>query len=217
MANEYSIASGGFSSGGFAAPAPPGLTISGYGVVPRVAEGVIASGMISGFHVASGGLASGVLTFGSPRYDLSSGLVPVGRAGTPPREITTSEEWAAETKNPAVLYRALASSVGLVEAMSSSALIENRLKCEMLRCRFPDPFRPRPEKQGAMYARWAGGRLRRMAAEARLGTQLQFLLALPRLADALEEAGCADPDLVAHLRSPGPHFDFCWAVAWVAD
>jgi hypothetical protein len=32
------------------------------------------------------------------------------------------------------------------------------------------------------------------------------------LADALEEAGCADPDLLGHLRGPGPHVRGCWAV-----
>jgi hypothetical protein len=32
------------------------------------------------------------------------------------------------------------------------------------------------------------------------------------LADALEEAGCADPDLLGHLRSPGPHVRGCWAL-----
>jgi hypothetical protein len=28
---------------------------------------------------------------------------------------------------------------------------------------------------------------------------------LPVLADALDEAGCSDTELPAHLRSPGPH------------
>jgi hypothetical protein len=32
------------------------------------------------------------------------------------------------------------------------------------------------------------------------------------LADALEEAGCADPDLLGHLRRPGPHVRGCWVV-----
>ncbi len=35
---------------------------------------------------------------------------------------------------------------------------------------------------------------------------------LPVLADALEEAGCNDPDLLAHCRAPGPHVPGCWAV-----
>jgi hypothetical protein len=32
------------------------------------------------------------------------------------------------------------------------------------------------------------------------------------LADALEDAGCADADLMGHLRSPGPHVRGCWAL-----
>jgi hypothetical protein len=32
------------------------------------------------------------------------------------------------------------------------------------------------------------------------------------LADALEEAGCADADLLGHLRGPGPHVRGCWAM-----
>jgi len=35
---------------------------------------------------------------------------------------------------------------------------------------------------------------------------------LPILADALEDAGCADADLLGHLRSPGPHVRGCWAL-----
>jgi hypothetical protein len=32
------------------------------------------------------------------------------------------------------------------------------------------------------------------------------------LADALEEAGCTDSDVLAHLREPGPHRRGCWAL-----
>jgi hypothetical protein len=35
---------------------------------------------------------------------------------------------------------------------------------------------------------------------------------LPILADALEDAGCADDAILNHLRSPGPHVRGCWAV-----
>lgn len=35
---------------------------------------------------------------------------------------------------------------------------------------------------------------------------------LPLLADALEEAGCSNADLLAHCRAPGPHVRGCWAV-----
>lgn len=35
---------------------------------------------------------------------------------------------------------------------------------------------------------------------------------LPILADALEDAGCADADMLEHLRSPGPHVRGCWVL-----
>jgi hypothetical protein len=35
---------------------------------------------------------------------------------------------------------------------------------------------------------------------------------LPLLADAVEDAGCADADLLDHLRGPGPHVRGCWAL-----
>ncbi len=35
---------------------------------------------------------------------------------------------------------------------------------------------------------------------------------LPILADAVEDAGCDNPELLAHLRGPGPHARGCWAL-----
>lgn len=35
---------------------------------------------------------------------------------------------------------------------------------------------------------------------------------MPILADALEEAGCDQPDILAHCRGPGPHVRGCWVV-----
>jgi hypothetical protein len=36
--------------------------------------------------------------------------------------------------------------------------------------------------------------------------------ATPVLADALEEAGCDNADLLAHCRGDGPHVRGCWVV-----
>lgn len=35
---------------------------------------------------------------------------------------------------------------------------------------------------------------------------------MPMLADALEEAGCSDPDILNHCRYPGTHVRGCWVV-----
>jgi hypothetical protein len=34
----------------------------------------------------------------------------------------------------------------------------------------------------------------------------------PILADALEDVGCTDAELLGHLRGPVPHVRGCWAV-----
>jgi hypothetical protein len=38
---------------------------------------------------------------------------------------------------------------------------------------------------------------------------------LPILSDALQEAGCADPDVLAHCQSNTRHVRGCWVVDWV--
>ena len=35
---------------------------------------------------------------------------------------------------------------------------------------------------------------------------------LPILADALQEAGCENADILDHCRGPGPHVRGCWVV-----
>ena len=35
---------------------------------------------------------------------------------------------------------------------------------------------------------------------------------LPILADALEDAGCDNHDILSHCRGPGPHVRGCWVV-----
>jgi hypothetical protein len=36
--------------------------------------------------------------------------------------------------------------------------------------------------------------------------------AMPILADALQDAGCENPDILGHCRGPGPHVRGCWVV-----
>jgi hypothetical protein len=42
--------------------------------------------------------------------------------------------------------------------------------------------------------------------------ECRHFAALPVLADALEQAGCREAAILAHLRSDGPHTTGCWAV-----
>jgi hypothetical protein len=59
------------------------------------------------------------------------------------------------------------------------------------------------------WLRWNGGAV---VALARRIQDEQAADLLPVLADALEEAGCSDADLLGHLRGPGPHVRGCFAV-----
>jgi hypothetical protein len=78
----------------------------------------------------------------------------------------------------------------------------------------PLPFRP--AALAPAWLDWDGGLVRHLAQAAYdnrtmpAGTLDGDRLAV--LADALEDAGCTDPDLLGHLRSPGPHVRGCWAV-----
>ncbi|HEY7308375.1 MAG TPA: hypothetical protein VH643_03330 [Gemmataceae bacterium] len=77
-----------------------------------------------------------------------------------------------------------------------------------------NPFRP--VSIGESWLRWNGGTIVQLAQSAYeerhlpAGTLDNGRLAV--LADALEEAGCTDADILGHLRGPGPHVRGCWAV-----
>jgi hypothetical protein len=78
----------------------------------------------------------------------------------------------------------------------------------------PLPFRPVTIEPA--WLAWNQGTVRRLAEAAYQERRLpQGTLDPDRLAvlgDALEEAGCADADLLGHLRGPGPHVLGCWCV-----
>jgi hypothetical protein len=86
--------------------------------------------------------------------------------------------------------------------------------CDVLREIVGNPFRP--ITLSPVILTWNDGvvvRLAQAAYEQRNmleGTIDNSLLAI--LADALEEAGCTDADILGHLRGPGPHVRGCWPV-----
>jgi hypothetical protein len=76
----------------------------------------------------------------------------------------------------------------------------------------PLPFRP--VSVPANVRSWRGGVVIRLA---RAVYAERAFDRLPVLADALEEAGCTDIDLLGHLRGPGPHLRGCWAVDFLTS
>jgi hypothetical protein len=85
----------------------------------------------------------------------------------------------------------------------------------LLRCIFGNPFRPAPSLEPT-WLTWQGGTVPKLARasydERRLPEGTLDPMHLAILADALEDAGCTDAELLGHLRGPGPHMRGCWAL-----
>jgi hypothetical protein len=80
---------------------------------------------------------------------------------------------------------------------------------DLLRCIFPCPFRPIACDPG-----WLTPAVLSMTQTAYDERSLPAGTLDPCrfsvLADAVEEVGCTDADILSHLRSPGPHVRGCW-------
>ena len=78
---------------------------------------------------------------------------------------------------------------------------------DLLRDVVGDPFRP--VSFDPAWARAGDGTAARLALAC---YEERDFTRLPILADALEEAGCADPAVLGHCRGPGPHVRGCWVI-----
>jgi hypothetical protein len=92
---------------------------------------------------------------------------------------------------------------------------ECRAQANLLRDLFgPPPFRP--IAIAPRWLAWNGGavvQLAQAAYEERILPEGHLDPARHGvLADALEEAGCATPEILAHLRAAGPHWRGCWCL-----
>jgi len=96
---------------------------------------------------------------------------------------------------------------GCVVRKGGDKASEWREQVKLLRDLLGNPFRPVVIEQA--WLRWREGTVVNLAQAIYDDRAFDRL---PILADALEEAGCTNPDLVAHCRSPGPHVRGCWAV-----
>jgi hypothetical protein len=78
----------------------------------------------------------------------------------------------------------------------------------LLRCVFGNPFRPASAFTPSVLS-WNDGTVVKLAES--IYNERAFDR-LPVLADALEDAGCTEAELLGHLRSAGPHVRGCWAL-----
>ena len=81
-------------------------------------------------------------------------------------------------------------------------------QCQLLRCVFGQPFQP-PIALDSSWMTWNGGTVRGLADAIYAEPAFDRL---PILADALEEAGCTDSNILDHCRGPGPHVRGCWVI-----
>ena len=92
----------------------------------------------------------------------------------------------------------------LTRAEGGSPKAEAVAICELLRDIFGNPFRP-----VAFDPAWQNSTAVGLAASM---YESRDFSAMPILADALEDAGCDHPDILAHGRGSGPHVRGCWVV-----
>jgi hypothetical protein len=85
---------------------------------------------------------------------------------------------------------------------------EQSAQADLLRDILGNPFRPAPRVDRTVLA-WNAGTVVTLAQV--IYDERRFT-ELPILADALEDAGCTDADILAHLRGPGPHVRGCWVL-----
>jgi hypothetical protein len=86
---------------------------------------------------------------------------------------------------------------------------EQEQQAHLLRDIIGNPFRP-----VALNPAWLTSAVVSIARRAYEERDYQ---ALPILADALEEAGCDNPDILAHCRGQGEHIRGCWVVDMILE
>jgi hypothetical protein len=82
--------------------------------------------------------------------------------------------------------------------------LERSAQCRLLRCIIGNPFRPI-----AVSPAWLTPTVRELA-QSRYDDRA--FERLPDLANALEESGCSDIEILSHCRQPGEHVMGCWVV-----
>jgi hypothetical protein len=109
--------------------------------------------------------------------------------------------WVAADKGEDAWVEITAAHAGWAEAGVEAP---RPLHCELLRDIFNNPFRP-----VTLDPEWPTPSA---VAVARSIYDDRRFADLPLLADALEEAGCTNADILAHCRSERPHVRGCWIV-----
>jgi hypothetical protein len=95
-------------------------------------------------------------------------------------------------------------TVAMEAALALAEAAEGKAQADLLRDIFGNPFRP-----AALQPSWQTSEVVGLASTA---YEERAFDRLPILADALEDAGCDNADILTHLRGPGRHVRGCWAL-----
>jgi hypothetical protein len=145
----------------------------------------------------------------------AAALVPQVREklrGTPtPRAANVARFLLHPSAAEASQTAAIRASRAMAESGATTWIAEAQVQFELLRDVFGNPFQP-----VTVSPAWQTAEVVALAQAAYEGRELPAgtldLARLAVLADALEEAGCTDADVLGHLRGEGPHVRGCWAV-----
>jgi hypothetical protein len=130
---------------------------------------------------------------------------------------SSASEWAQhgpETSAHAAACAAAYQRFGEVRPGTRDST-ECAIQGDLIRCIFGNSFRPSPSTDPSLLI-WNGSLIRTLSQtiyDERIlpsGTLDADRLAV--LADALEDAGCDNADILSHLRGPEPHVRGCWAL-----
>jgi hypothetical protein len=116
-------------------------------------------------------------------------------------EALCAARWAADAALPCV-----------ADDVDSTSVHESLRLPDLIREIFGNPFQWNVIHPG--WLSWSDGAVLHLAQT--IYNTRSFDL-LPILADALEDAGCDNADILSHLRGPGPHVRGCWALDLLLD
>jgi hypothetical protein len=165
-------------------------------VAERYADGLAGKRALAAAKAA----AAGVRTLGaSAAYWAVSQNLPGAIRVLCIAAVEAIERWAVDAA-----YQAGADQMSAWDAARARGTHE---QARSLREILGNPFRPSLERSG--WLDWRGGLIRSMAGQIYESGDFHEL---PVLADALEDAGCMDRDVLSHCRNGGDHLRGCWAL-----
>jgi hypothetical protein len=126
-----------------------------------------------------------------------------------PRDVIANAVDAAFAAAWAAAHDVNRDEVGTTDGWFATMKAEEAEQCRLARCIYGSQLFRRPPSVDPLWLTWKEGTIPKMV---RFIYDERCFAALSVLADALEEAGCTDGELLSHCRGPGPHFRGCWIV-----